>query len=103
MKCRVCERDLASSAFAPGRLTCASCFAGQSRLSALARQRVPHLFELRGEARECVLAFETARLAFSRALRPAGVHVTWRGFEPRVSVVSRAGGKGACPLGEPAA
>lgn len=86
MKCRVCERDLAARAFRARRLTCESCFAGQARFSALARGRVPHFFELAGPARDCVLAWETARLALCRALRPSGVHITWAGFTPKVKL-----------------
>lgn len=70
---------------------CPSCQSGVQRVAALARQGRPHLLELNRDARSFMLAFETARLAFTRALRPFGIRVVWRGFEPRVSVVPRPG------------
>lgn len=81
----MCERDLPVSAFRAERLTCDWCFAGLARVGALARGGRPHLWQLRGDARDCLVAWETARLAFSRSLRPFGVHVKWRGFEPVVT------------------
>jgi len=70
---------------------CRSCVAGAHRVAALARSR-PHLHQLVPEAASCLLAWETGRLAFSRALRRAGVDVRWRGFEPTVRVHRVVGG-----------
>lgn len=81
-----CDRDAKARHFDVD--VCESCRAGHARFAALARRR-PHLLELSGPARECVVAWECGRLAFSRVLRPLGVHVTWRGFEPVVRVVER--------------
>lgn len=85
MKCRVCERERPLSAFRGKCRSCRCCSAGLHRFRALKRNR-PHLRELTGPARECVLAWETARLAFTRALRPWGIEVTWWGFVPSVLV-----------------
>ena len=87
MRCiGVCKRELPASAFRGRGWTCRSCGAGQRRFVALARNR-PHWRQLNGPARQCLMAWETARLAFSRALLPFGYRVEWRGFKPVVLVV----------------
>jgi hypothetical protein len=89
MQCRTCHRDLPQSVFRGKALSCRSCCAGMRRFRAVAGYR-RHWRELRGPARDCVLAWETARLAFSRVLEPYGVRVEWgSGFRPVVTVVPR--------------
>lgn len=90
MKCSHCSRDLPVAAFRGKCRSCQSCRHGLARFRRLAASR-PQLAALTGSSRDCVLAWETARLAFTRALRPWGIDVTWRGFVP--GVVVRAGSR----------
>lgn len=106
----ICQRELPLSAFRGRKQCCRSCVAGRHRFERLVAHR-PWLKDVTGPARECMLAWETARLAFSRALGPWGIEVGWRGFVPSVVVrpgsradpVPRLWGYGAQPHGEPAA
>lgn len=82
-RCASCKRDLPLSVFRGKSRSCRWCRDGLKRYRELAANR-PHLRELRGAARECVLAWETARVAFCRAFEPYGVRVQWRGFRPSV-------------------
>lgn len=106
LECRGCRRSLPLFTFPrpalarPGVMdTCKSCASGRDRVAALARNGRPHLFYLTPEVRECFLAWETGRLAFSRALKPFGLEVIWRGFEPIVRV--RPGSRAAAQAVEP--
>jgi len=83
--CCDCCRQLDLSAFSRQSKVCRSCVSGRQRFGALARSR-PHVWAFSVEVQDFVRYYETARLAFTRALRPFGLEVTWRGFEPVVRV-----------------
>lgn len=87
-RCPHCERELSVFHFRARQGECELCSSGRQRWAALCRHR-PYLAALPLEAHRVAREWETARLALSRALRPAGLRVEWRGFEPFVRVIPR--------------
>lgn len=67
---------------------CPSCVSGAHRLAALARSR-PHMRQLVPEAWAVLEAWETARLAFKRALLPHGVELVLSRGDLRGQLVQR--------------
>lgn len=92
-QCNHCRLSLAEHRFPRRSNECVACVSGRQRFGALARTR-PHLLSLTLEAQRFIREWETARLAFTRALRPFGVRIVWRGFDPVVTVVPRLGSAG---------
>lgn len=107
LDCMRCKRSLPLAAFPRPRLarpgvhdTCRVCAAGRTRVAALARTRFPHLWQLTPAVRDVLVLWESGRLAFTRALKPYGLEVTWAGFDPIVRV--RPGSPAASPPSLPA-
>lgn len=91
--CNHCRLELAEHRFPKRSNECFSCVSGRQRFGALARSR-PHLLCLRLDVQRFIRDYETGRLAFTRALRPFGIRIVWRGFDPVVTVVPRLGSAG---------
>jgi len=88
--CNHCRLELAEHRYPKRSNECVACVSGRQRFGALARSR-PWLLSLPLEGQRCIREWETARLAFTRALRPFGIRILWRGFDPVVTVVPRLG------------
>lgn len=68
--CRVCRRTLPPTSYAGNVNTCTTCRGGLQRFASMARHR-PHMFDIDGPARACMVAWYAAHQALKRAFDAA--------------------------------